>query len=114
MTKLTDMKITKAERKARADRYKIAGPMDGGDVYPYGLQIRLDDAALDKLGIDTLPKTGKKVRVTALCNVSSTSDRASTMGGKDQRDRSVELQIERLSVNLEAASAEEAMDDALS
>lgn len=112
MTKLTDMKITKKERKERADRYKIAGPMDG-DVYPYGLQIRLDDAALDKLGIDTLPKTGKKVRVTAVCNVSSTSDRASTTGGKDQRDRSVELQIEQLRVNLEPASAEEAMDDAI-
>lgn len=112
MTKLTSMKITKAERKAREDRYKISSPIDG-DVYPYGLQIRLDDAALEKLDLDKLPATGRKVRVIAECMVTSTSERKSTHGGKDNRDRSLELQIEKLAVNLEATSAEEAVDDAL-
>lgn len=113
--KLTSMKITKAEREAKEKRYKNLGPASiDGDVYPYGLQIRLDDNALEKLGLKTLPKTGRKVRVIAECSVASTSDRQTvrTSGG-DNRDRSMELQIEKLAVNLEPGSATEAVDDAL-
>lgn len=111
MTKLVDMKITKAERKAKEERYSKPMSMDG-DVYPYGLKIRLDDAAIDKLGLKVLPKTGKKVRVVCECTVESTSDRKTihTAGG-DNRDRSIELQIEKLALDM--GDAKDAVDKAL-
>lgn len=112
MTKLKSMKITKAEREER-NSPKVADYPGGGDTYPYGLQIRLDDTALEKLGIDSLPKTGRKVRVVAECTVTSTSEHKRSTSGKDDRNRSMELQIEKLAVNLEASSALEAVDDAL-
>jgi hypothetical protein len=111
MHKLKSMKITKAEREKRDGPAKLADYPS--DTYPYGLQIRLDDVALEKLEIESLPKTGRKVRVMAECTVTSTSEHKRSTGGKDDRNRSMELQIEKLSVNLEPGSAEEAMEDAL-
>lgn len=112
MTKLTSMKITAAERKAREKEYsKPIGP--GGDVYPYGLTIRLENDSLEKLDMSSLPKTGKKVRVTALCSVISTREEKSSHGGRDERRRSLELQIEQLALSTEPGSAVEAVDDAL-
>jgi hypothetical protein len=111
--KLTSMKITRAEREKRNKPIEASYPGMDGDSYPYGLQIRLDDTALEKLGIKNLPKTGRKVRVTCECMVTSTSEHKRSSGGKDDRNRSMELQIEKLAVNLEASSATEAVDDAL-
>lgn len=110
--KLTSMKITKAERKAREEKY--SKPIElGGDVYPYGLTVRLDQQALEKLGIKSLPKTGRKVRLEAVCSVTSTRDEKRAGPGGANHDRNMELQIEDLAVHLEATSAEEAVDDAL-
>lgn len=111
--KLTSMKITKAEREERSKPLEAGYPGMDGDSYPYGLQIRLDDTALEKLGIKNMPKTGRKVRVTCECSVTSTSEHKRSSGGKDDRNRSMELQIEKLALNLEATSAEQAVDDAL-
>lgn len=113
MTKLVSMKITKKERDEKNKLYENMPSSIGGDVYPYGLQIRLEDTALEKLGITSLPKTGRKVRVTCECTISSTREAASTHGGRDKKDRSMELQIEKIALDLEPTSAKEAIDDEL-
>lgn len=113
MTKLVSMKITDAERKAKQKEYEKGPSMIGGDSYPYGLQIRLENDALEKLGLENLPKTGRKVRVVAECTVTSTSEHKSSHGGKTDKRRNLELQIEKLALNLEPGSAKEAVDDAL-
>lgn len=110
--KLKSMKITAEERKAREKEYSKP-VMAGGDTFPYGLQIRLENDSLEKLGLESLPKTGKRVRVVAECVVTSTSEHKSSHGGKNEKRRNLELQIEKMALNLEPGSALEAVDDAL-
>jgi len=92
--KLTNMKIvrkpeeTKPAESIRADR----------PIYPYGLQVRLDEDALDKLGITELPKVGGYLMLTAkVCVTSVSSNEHQTDGAtKKHKHRNVELQIEDL------------------
>lgn len=90
MGKMANMKLSKVEKKA-------SGPMatsDYGSDYPWGLQINLDDAALDKLGIKKLPDAESAAHIMAIgkvTRVSSTSE-----GGKTRR--SMEIQITKLNV----------------
>jgi hypothetical protein len=86
MAKLVSMKMSKSEREEQSK------PMMLGDapIYPYGLQLRLDEEALDKLGETTLPAVGESVMVYAKAKVVSVSSNESTDGGKR---RNVELQI---------------------
>lgn len=85
MAKLVSMKM---DRKAREESMK---PSLVGDapLYPYGLQLRLDDEALDKLGEDTLPEVGGSIMVIAKAKVTSVSSNESDSGKR----RNVELQI---------------------
>ena len=110
---LIDMKITKAEQKARQDKYKISSPMMDGEAYHYDLKLRLQDESLAKLGIDSLPKVGKKVNVICECVVTETSENASTTGGKDQKNRRMELQIQKIALDIDKGSAKDAIDEAL-
>lgn len=118
MTKLKDMKITAAEQKERDERMS-PGMVTGGhdhyrDRYPYGLELRLDNETLEKLGLDKLPNAGKTVRIEAVAFVSSAQVREQTKDGKkSEPSRSLELQIRKLAVSLDPTSAEEAMDDAI-
>jgi len=57
--------------------------------YPYGLEIRLDDSALKKLGIKELPPVGTKMRLDAKVHVSG----AMSNEGDHGKFRSVNLQI---------------------
>lgn len=115
MHKLTDMKVTKAEREKNAEKYKqmAVGPYDGGEDYPYELRLRLGNRELEKLGIDKLPATKRKVRIMAEGVVTSTNESATARKGEDSTHRSLEVQLQKISLNLEATSAEEAMNDAL-
>lgn len=92
--KLTDMKRTKADKKAEEEGHK-GHAMDGED-YPYGLSIRLDHHSLKKLGMhDSLPKVGSKLMLHAHAHVKSASEH-SEGGGKKRRH--VELELRHMAV----------------
>lgn len=61
-----------------------------GPAYPYGLQLRLGDDELKKLGITELPKVGATFHLIAAVEVVSVSDYDSKDGGDHS---SVEYQI---------------------
>jgi hypothetical protein len=104
MSKLVDLKRTKADQKA--DKPTPAGPAD--DPYPYGLRVSLGEDELKKLGVD-LPKVGTKMHLRAHAVVHSASQ-DERQGGK--RNRRVELQIQRLALEKRGAgSMEEAIDN---
>lgn len=85
MNKLVSMKLTKKAREKN-----MAGPMESdAAIYPYGLQLRLDEEALDKLGEDTLPDVDTTILVIAKAKVTSVSSNATSAGTR----RSLELQI---------------------
>lgn len=85
--KLVSMKMDTSARS------KYAEPSISADrpLYPWGLTINLDKDALEKLGLaDDLPQVGKGMKLQALVDVTSVSERDSQDGGKDC---SVSLQI---------------------
>ena len=55
MDKMADMKISDKERKEMYVGPTAPSSMQKGPKYPWGLEIRLDDEALKKLGLDELP-----------------------------------------------------------
>lgn len=100
---LVNMKIDPKEReKGLPDTVSADAPS-----YPWGLQLNLDEEALDKLGIETLPKVDGELMVLARATVTSVSSNESSGGGKR---KSVSLQItdlclEKPSKNTDAAGA---------
>lgn len=107
---LVDMKITKADQKAEKEKYSNSPCSIGGQAggYPYGLEVRLGDAELKKLGIDTLPNVGKKYTLTASVVVDSASSSARS-GGKGERR--VTFQITKM--DLSAGSVTDAIDEVM-
>ena len=106
---MTDLKITKAERKAEKEKYDSPCVAPGMDDYGYGLRIRLGERELAKLGIE-LPKVGTRIRLEAIAKVVEVSSNSRN----DKTDRSLELQIQKLDLDsADAGSAEEAVGDAL-
>lgn len=88
--KLVSMKLTPADLKKRQEPSET---LAGGDqaAYPYGLTLRLDQDALEKLGIgDHLPEADTEMILIAKVEVSSASSTDRAGGGKM---RSLELQI---------------------
>lgn len=92
MTKLADMSLSKAERKESMPQ---AVSESDGPRFPYGLTLRLDNASLEKLGIDSLPKVGAKMVIQAEGVVISVSSHES----ENRDDRNVEIQIQKLAVS---------------
>lgn len=90
---LVDMKIPK---KTKAEMKSDCMPCSPSsqDRYPYGLEIRLDDESMAKLGID-LPAVGKEVTITAKAMVEEASSRETQEGGPKL---SCTLQITKLKV----------------
>ncbi|MGG2044842.1 capsid staple protein [Burkholderia gladioli] len=83
---MISMKLTPAEAKQEAG----TAPMDAEQpAYPYGLTICLDDEALAKLGITSLPDVGTPFTLTARVEVCSTSQ----YQNQDGADRNLSLQI---------------------
>lgn len=99
--KMSDMELSKKERK---ESMPTTAPYEGPN-YPYGLCLRLDDASLEKLGIDSLPKVGAKMKVMAEGIVTSVSSHES----KNRDDRNVEIQIQQLGIENDDDS--ELLDD---
>lgn len=95
--KLTDMKMSKAEKKESSPC-----AVDNQPEYAYGLRLNLDNAALEKLGFDSLPKVGTKMMVHAMGVVVEVSQHES----KNHESRRVEIQIQRLGVEDEDESDE--------
>lgn len=86
--KLTSMKIDKAARDAA-----MRGPealTSEGPAYPWGLTLNLDDEAIEKLGIKTLPEAGETMMLVARVKVTGTNSE-DVDGGKKRQ--SIRLQL---------------------
>jgi hypothetical protein len=103
---MKSLKITAAERKEREKKYSKGVPVsiDGGDAYPYGLRLDLNDETLEKLGMESLPKVGKAMVLTAKVKVIATRENQREDG---EKCRSVEMQITDMEFG--AGSAEDAV-----
>ena len=73
-----------------------ATPVDSQSLYPYGLCINLKEESLSKLGIETLPEVGTKMKVTAEVIVVSVRSEQEQDG---DMERSVELQITDMEIS---------------
>lgn len=91
---LKDMKRTPADKKAEQAKYDSPGKI-GGDDYSYGTRVHLDHDMLEKLGMDTLPAVGSKVKMNTIAHVAETSEDHRD-GGKKRR--SMTLQIHHMGV----------------
>lgn len=108
--KLTSMKIDAAKLKERA---APAPSVIDQPIYPYGLQVRLDEDSLDALGMTSLPKVDTYMQLTAHVCVTSVSsnEHKSTDDKGGHKHRSVELQIEAMA--LEPAPKEDKTSEKL-
>jgi hypothetical protein len=91
---LKNMALSKEERKAEAPSV-ISKPE--GPRYPYGLELRLDDEVLKKLGSSGLPDVDDVVLIQAKAKVTSVS--SSDYG--DGTHRNICLQVTDLAVEPE-------------
>lgn len=89
--KLVSVKLNKKDREKE---YPTASALADQPAYPWGLQVRLDENTLDKLGIDKLPEVGGELMLIAKVNVVSVS--SSESAGSGGKRRNVELQITEL------------------
>lgn len=69
---LHSMKMTAAERK-QSEPVSLAGGEPDAPRYPYGLELMLDDAVLEKLELDDLPDVGAVMTLIARVEVRSTA-----------------------------------------
>lgn len=88
--KLVSMKLDPPARSTAGYPSEASGKIDA-PLYPWGLEVTLDTAALEKLGLaDKLPAVGSSLKLRALVDVTSVSENESQDGG---RTCSVRLQI---------------------
>lgn len=92
--KLTNMKLTEAEQKAMFSPSLSEGP--DRPLYPWGLSINLDTAALEKIGLEC--EVGETYTLTASVDCTACSSNESE-GGKS---RSATLQITAMRLDEEA------------
>lgn len=90
---MVSMAYTKAEQKKRDKGMAVPQSFGDGPKYPYGLKLCLDEAILDKLDLDSLPKVGTRMVLSALVEVCSTSQRQESDGDKV---RNLDLQIVKM------------------
>ncbi len=107
MSKLTDMRRSKKERKSE----EVA--LDSEPSIPYGLSINLDDGSLKKLGITKLPSVGDRMVVASIGVVDSVNEHSSSR----RKSRSVSIQLEKLDVSpvptRKVKTAEDAVSEAI-
>lgn len=90
--KPVSMKLTKDEMKVNG--VPVSASESKGPAYPWGLEVRLDSAALDKLGIKDLPKVGADCKLVGICEVTEVSERE----GHGGKQRNVTIQIQKLAI----------------
>lgn len=107
-TKLTSMKVTAAEMKARQEKYSGSSIATDGPSYPYGLEVRLDDESLEKLDLDVKDlSVGDTYVLVAKVKLTSVSSNQSD-GGPSRS--SVALQITEMCLEGEGAKATDAAE----
>jgi hypothetical protein len=94
--KLVSMKLDRAAREATVA--STPDPASEGPVYPWGLSVSLEEDALDKLNLETLPDVDEVLQLVARVTVTSVASNQTTAGG---RRRSVALQITDLGLGPE-------------
>jgi hypothetical protein len=96
--KLTDMKL---KPRKEEDYSKPASTIVADEPkYPWGLQVRLENEQLEKLGVDKLPAVGTTVVLTARCEVCETGEYQAQKGEHERRN--VTLQITELAISGES------------
>ena len=103
---MVDMKLTPKERKKHNGDMAAPVPSEpSGPEYPWGLEVRLEDEALTKMGVDLSDyQIGDDVELYAKCKVIRLSQSQST--SKD-KNRTLELQITDLCLEPGESDAEE-------
>lgn len=96
MQTLINMELSAAEAKQEVS------PDTDGPKYPWGLCLTLDNDALKKLNIDTLPVIGSKLRLIAEVEVSGVRAYSSQ---QSESDTSMDLQITDMSLSGESSAA---------
>ncbi len=94
MPELTSMELTKTESKRETEPIDE----DKGPKFPFGLSLSLDDEALKKLGVTTLPKVGEETLVFAKAKITSVDE---SQHQDRKKRRSVRLQITHLGLGKE-------------
>lgn len=96
---LKDIKRTKADRKRESKKHKAMPMGPDVDEYPYGTRIDLDHDTLDKLGMKTMPKAGRKMKLHADVHVHRSEESThSERGQKPSKRRSLTLQIRKMAL----------------
>lgn len=91
---MKNMAYTKEELKAKKEEYsgKSIGDMP---MYPWGLELRLNDDIIKKLGV-TLPDVGGEVIITAKASITGKNARKEADGDTKS---SMELQITDMEIS---------------
>lgn len=90
--KLTNLKLTKKEKKDTTDAPSLAGTSS----YPYGLEVRLETESINKLGLNIQSfKIGEKVKIEADTEVIEISNNESEDGNR----KTIRLQIQNLGLS---------------
>ena len=92
------LKSMRMDRKELEERYSSKPAEMDLPAYPYGLVVRLDEDAIEKLGLSKLPVVGKSMLLVARVDVTSVSDQENTQGGETHRHRNIELQITEMAL----------------
>ena len=87
---MKNMSMSNEEMKESQPTAINSADKQEGPMYPYGLNICLEDKSLQKLGVKQLPKVGQSMLIRAKVDVSSISEYESIEGGNR---RSMNLQI---------------------
>ena len=91
---LADMAYTKAETKEQKTEAKLGYPGERSR-YPWGLQIRLEDEELKKLGVGELPAVGADIQMAIQVEVTGVNESRMADG---KEERCVTLQITRMGI----------------
>ncbi len=92
MPKPVDMKMS--AKQAMGMGAIAGGNSPRGKMYPWGMSINLDSAALDKLGIKDLPDAGCECVIQAVGEVTRVEKSANGTG----KSRSMTIQITKLAI----------------
>lgn len=102
--KLVSMKQTKKEIE---EKYSTKPADVDAPIYPYGLQVRLGEDELEKLGLSKLPEAGSELVLVARVVVTGSSVNTHANGsGQTHKHKSLELQITDLCLEDESGDDE--------
>lgn len=99
--------MTMVNMAMSAEESKEQGDDLSASKYSYGLRIHLDDDALAKLGLTTMPAVGSKLTITCAVDVCSMSSYQDQDG---ESESSLDLQI----TDMEVGAGSDAKTDAQS